>query len=42
MSEKQVNILKEIVMASNEKILMVLERHYISFVTIATLGLIMI
>ncbi|MDI6805376.1 MAG: hypothetical protein QMD20_01785 [Candidatus Bathyarchaeia archaeon] len=33
---------KEIVTASNEKILMVLERTYISFVTIATVGLLVI
>lgn len=33
---------KEIFIAPNEKILMVLERTYISFVTIATVGLLVI
>ncbi|MEM1589109.1 MAG: PH domain-containing protein [Candidatus Bathyarchaeia archaeon] len=40
MSEKQVNIPKEVIIAPNEKVLMVLGRHYISYVTIATIGLI--
>jgi hypothetical protein len=33
---------KEVVIAPNEKILMVLGRTYISFVTIATIGLLVI
>lgn len=42
MSETQANIPKEVMISPNEKVLMVLERHYISYVTIATIGLIII
>ncbi|MEM1565949.1 MAG: PH domain-containing protein [Candidatus Bathyarchaeia archaeon] len=42
MSEKQVSIPREVVIAPNEKVLMVLERHYISYATIATTSLIVI
>ncbi len=42
LSERQANIPREIVIAPNEKVLMVLERHYISYATIATVGLIVL
>ncbi|MBX5321232.1 MAG: PH domain-containing protein [Candidatus Bathyarchaeota archaeon] len=42
MSETSANIPKEVIIAPNERVLMVLERHYVSYVTIATIGLIII
>ncbi|MEM2337274.1 MAG: PH domain-containing protein [Candidatus Bathyarchaeia archaeon] len=41
MNEKQ-DIPKEVVIAPNEKVLMILKRHYVSYVTVATIGLIVI
>lgn len=41
-NEKQASIPKEVIIAPNEKVLMVLERYYISYVTTATIGLIVI
>ena len=42
MSGGQATIPKEVIIAPNEKVLMVLERHYVSYVTMATMGLIVI
>jgi membrane protein YdbS with pleckstrin-like domain len=42
LSETSANIPKEVIIAPNERVLMVLERHYVSYVTIATIGLIII
>jgi len=42
LSETEANIPKEVMISPNEKVLMVLERHYISYVTMATIGLIII
>lgn len=42
MVEKQESLPKEVVIAPNEKVLMILGRHYVSYVSIATIGIIVI
>lgn len=42
MVEKQESLPKEVVITPNEKVLMILGRHYISYVSIATIGIIII